>query len=48
MAVPKGRPRARVFVAEFIEQAKADGTVRRALDQLGLTKSVMAPAGMAP
>jgi polar amino acid transport system substrate-binding protein len=48
VAVPKGRARARAFVAEFIEQAKADGTVRRALDQLGLTKSVVAPAGMAP
>jgi polar amino acid transport system substrate-binding protein len=48
VAVPKGRSRARAFVAEFIEQAKADGTVRRALDQLGLTKSVVAPAGIAP
>jgi polar amino acid transport system substrate-binding protein len=47
-AVPKGRARAKVFVAEFIEQAKADGTVRRALDQLGLTRSVVAPAGMPP
>jgi polar amino acid transport system substrate-binding protein len=48
VAVPKGRAKARAFVAEFIEQVKADGTVRRALDQLGLTKSVVAPAGMAP
>jgi polar amino acid transport system substrate-binding protein len=48
VAVPKGRARARTFVSEFIEQAKADGTVRRALDQLGLTKSVVAPAGLAP
>ena len=47
-AEPKGRARARVFVTEFIEQAKADGTVRRALDQLGLAKSVVAPASMAP
>ena len=48
VAVPKGRPIARAYVAEFIEQAKADGTVRRALDQLGLTKSVVAPVGMVP
>jgi polar amino acid transport system substrate-binding protein len=48
VAVPKGRAKARAFVTEFIEQAKADGTVRRALDQLGLTSSVVAPAGMAP
>jgi polar amino acid transport system substrate-binding protein len=48
VAVPKGRARARLFVTTFIEQAKADGTVRRALDQVGLAKSVVAPAGMAP
>jgi polar amino acid transport system substrate-binding protein len=48
VAVPKGRARARAFVTTFIEQAKVDGTVRRALDQVGLAKSVVAPAGMAP
>jgi polar amino acid transport system substrate-binding protein len=48
VAVPKGRILARRFVTEFIEQAKADGTVRRTLDQLGLTQSIVAPAGLAP
>jgi polar amino acid transport system substrate-binding protein len=48
VAVPKGRPRARQFVTDFIEQAKINGTVRRALDQLGLSRSVVAPVGMSP
>jgi polar amino acid transport system substrate-binding protein len=46
VAVPKNKPAARAFVTEFIEQAKAAGLVRRALDAAGLKTSQVAPAGM--
>jgi polar amino acid transport system substrate-binding protein len=48
VAVPRGRPRARAFVTEFIEAAKASGDVRKAMDAVGLTNSMVAPAGMKP
>ena len=48
VCVPKGRPAALAYVSEFIEQAKASGLVRRALDEVGLTASQIAPAGMKP
>lgn len=48
VAVPKNRPAALASVSEFIEEAKASGLVRRALDAAGLTNSVVAPAGMKP
>jgi polar amino acid transport system substrate-binding protein len=47
-AVPRGRPAARAWVAGVIEEAKADGAVRRALDAMGLAGSIVAPAGMPP
>jgi hypothetical protein len=31
---------------EFIEEAKASGLVRKAFDEMGLTSSQVAPAGM--
>jgi len=48
VCVPKGRPAALRYVSEFIEEAKASGLVRRALDEMGLTASQVAPAGMKP
>ena len=46
VAVPKNRPAARAYVTEFIEEAKASGLVRRALDAMGLRASQVAPSGM--
>lgn len=46
VAVPQNKPAARAFVTEFIEEAKASGLVRRALDMMGLKTSQVAPAGM--
>jgi polar amino acid transport system substrate-binding protein len=43
VAVPKGRPAAREWAARFLEGAKADGTVRRALDNAGFASAVVAP-----
>jgi polar amino acid transport system substrate-binding protein len=48
VCVPKGRPAALAYVSEFIEEAKVSGLVRRALDEMGLTSSQVAPAGMKP
>ena len=48
VCVPKGRPAALAYVSEFIEEAKASGLVRRALDEMGLASSQVAPAGMKP
>lgn len=46
VAVPQNKPAARAYVTEFIEEAKASGLVRRALDAMGLKTSQVAPAGM--
>ena len=43
VAVPKGRPAAHAYVTQFIEEAKADGTVRRALDGAGFRGLPVAP-----
>jgi polar amino acid transport system substrate-binding protein len=43
VVVPKGRVAARDWAARFIEDAKADGTVRRALDSSGFTDEKVAP-----
>ncbi|HVZ54830.1 MAG TPA: transporter substrate-binding domain-containing protein [Pseudolabrys sp.] len=48
VCVPKGKPAALAYVSDFIEEAKASGLVRRALDDMGLTSSQIAPAGMKP
>ena len=48
VCVPKGRPAALVYVSEFIEEAKAAGLVRSALDDMGLKSSQIAPPGMKP
>jgi polar amino acid transport system substrate-binding protein len=45
VVVPKARPAARVWAARFVEEAKKDGTVRRALDSAGfIDAAVAAPA----
>jgi polar amino acid transport system substrate-binding protein len=46
ICVPKDRPAALTFVSDFIEEAKASGLVRKALDEMGLKSSQIAPAGM--
>jgi polar amino acid transport system substrate-binding protein len=46
ICVTKGKPAALAYVTEFIEDAKASGLVRKAFDEMGLTTSVVAPAGM--
>jgi polar amino acid transport system substrate-binding protein len=46
VAVPQNKPAARAYVTEFVEEAKASGLVRRALDMMGLKTSQVAPAGM--
>ena len=48
VAVPKGKPDALAYVSEFIEEAKANGLVRKALDAMNLQTSQVAPAGMKP
>ena len=43
VTVPKNRPPTRDWAAHFIEEAKADGTVRRAFDSAGFAKVAVAP-----
>jgi polar amino acid transport system substrate-binding protein len=44
VVVPKNRSATKAWAAHFIEEAKADGTVRRALDGAGFANAVLAPA----
>lgn len=44
VVVPKNRPATREWAARFLEEAKADGTVRRALDSAGFVNAAVAPA----
>jgi polar amino acid transport system substrate-binding protein len=46
IAVQRGRPQALATVTDFLERAKADGTVRRALDRAGFGDEPVAPAGL--
>ena len=48
IAVPNGKPLALAYASAFIEAAKASGEVRRAFDAIGLTGSMVAPAGTPP
>jgi ABC-type amino acid transport substrate-binding protein len=43
VAVPTGKAAALSYASRFIEEAKSDGTVRRALDNAGLKSSSVAP-----
>jgi polar amino acid transport system substrate-binding protein len=48
VAVPKGKPAALAYASAVVEEAKASGSVRRSFDAVGLTTSMVAPAGMRP
>jgi polar amino acid transport system substrate-binding protein len=48
VCVPKGKPAALSYVSEFIEEVKASGLVRSALNEMGLKSSQVAPPGMKP
>ena len=43
IAVPKGHPKALAYVTKFIEDAKASGSVRRAMDRAGMANLAVAP-----
>jgi polar amino acid transport system substrate-binding protein len=43
IAVPKGRPAALATVTKFLEEAKASGAVRRAMDRAGMQDLAVAP-----
>jgi len=43
IAVPKSRPNALAYVTAFLHQAKASGSVRRALDKAGFPNEPVAP-----
>ena len=43
IAVAKGKPGALALVTEFMDEAKKDGTVRKALDNAGYNNSPVAP-----
>jgi polar amino acid transport system substrate-binding protein len=45
VAVPKNRAATRDWAAQFVEAAKADGTVRHAFDTAGFNTTDVAPAG---
>lgn len=48
MTIPKGRPTGLAYVSAFIEDMKASGAVRRALDATGQSGATVAPAALAP
>jgi len=43
VVVPKNRPATLAWAARFLEEAKANGTVRRALDSAGFANATVAP-----
>jgi polar amino acid transport system substrate-binding protein len=45
IAIPKGRPAALGYASRFIEDAKADGSVRATFDRAGLASATVAPPG---
>jgi polar amino acid transport system substrate-binding protein len=48
VAVPKGRPAALAYASGFVDAAIASGSVRRALDKVGLRSSTVPPPGTKP
>jgi polar amino acid transport system substrate-binding protein len=48
IAVPKGRSAGLAYASAFVEDVKANGMVRRSLDNAGLTTTRVAPAGVKP
>jgi polar amino acid transport system substrate-binding protein len=43
IAVPKGHPEALAYLTKFIEDAKASGSVRRAMDRAGMANLAVTP-----
>lgn len=43
IAVPKGRPNALAYVTQFMQEAKASGAVRRAMDRAGMQDLAVVP-----
>lgn len=43
IAVPKGRPAALAYIKDFIEQAKASGVIRQAIERAGLRRTQVPP-----
>ena len=43
IAIPKGRPAALAYITEFMQNAKTNGTIRRALDEAGFDWIEVAP-----
>jgi hypothetical protein len=41
--VPKGRPIALAYIKEFVEQAKASGVIRQAIERAGLRRTQVPP-----
>jgi len=48
IAVPKGKSAALAYASAFVDAAIASGSVRRALDRIGMQTSTVAPAGTRP
>jgi polar amino acid transport system substrate-binding protein len=48
IAVPRNKPAALAYVSTFLEEAKASGSVHRALENSGLPTSIAAPPGARP
>jgi polar amino acid transport system substrate-binding protein len=48
VAVPKGRLAALAYASAFVDAAIASGSVRRALDKIGMKTSTVPPAGTRP
>jgi polar amino acid transport system substrate-binding protein len=48
VAVPKGRPAALAYASAFVDAAIAAGSVRRALDKIGMQTSTVAAPGTKP
>jgi polar amino acid transport system substrate-binding protein len=48
VAVPKGKTASLAYVSAAVEELKANGSVRKSLDAMGLTGSAVAPPGMKP
>jgi polar amino acid transport system substrate-binding protein len=48
VAVPKGKPAALAYASAFIDAAIGSGSVRRALDRIGMQASTVPPPGTRP
>jgi len=48
IAVPKGKPAALAYASAFVDAAIAAGSVRRALDRIGMQTSTVPPPGTKP